>query len=89
MVEEKLHKQQWLKVARWAAGWNPALLAALALRAACCCVCPVGAGLGAMLWHWGYAGFLIFPCLCVTAVCYHICDVVPSGGLSTAQEEQC
>lgn len=69
MVEEKLHKQQWLEVARWAAGGNPALLAALALRAACCCVCPVGAGLGAMLRHWGYAGFLIFPCLCVTAVC--------------------
>lgn len=42
-----------------------------------------------MLRHWGYAGFLIFPCLCVTTVCYHICDVVPSGGLSTAQEEQC
>lgn len=35
------------------------------------------------------AGFLICPCLCVTAVCYHICDGVPSGGLSTAQQAQC
>lgn len=37
----------------------------------------------------GKAGFLICSCLCVTAVCCHICGGVPSGGLSTAQEKQC
>lgn len=33
--------------------------------------------------------FLIFLCSCVTAVRNHICEVVPHGGLSTAQEERC
>lgn len=37
----------------------------------------------------GKADFLICPRLCVTAACYHICDGVPSRGLSTAPEKQC